>query len=402
MTDIAVQVKNLSKSYQIGRAAQQYTTLRDKISGLFSSSSSQGKKSTETIWALKDVSFEIKKGEVVGIIGRNGAGKSTLLKILSRITEPTEGFADIYGRVSSLLEVGTGFHQELTGRENIYLNAAILGMKKNEIDLKFDEIVAFAEIEKFIDTPVKHYSSGMHMRLAFAVAAHLAPDILLVDEVLAVGDAAFQKKCLGKLKDITQDGRAVLYVSHHLGQLRQLCQKGIWIDKGQVRYSGSIGDAVAQYDRSLNADKSAENLPDEDKEKEGFKNWRILNSQDPHTLQTEEKFEIEINLNLIHKLDYAAYAVILKSNDGANIASWSQKGLCLQPGYYRMVLKFPGLPVRPGVYYWYVSLWDGARKVDASHLHPQLSISTPLYSGLAEEWVGMVNVPFNLDIQKMS
>src|SRR6266702_192009 len=182
----------------------------------------------ETFWALKDVSFEIKRGEVVGIIGRNGAGKSTLLKVLSRITEPTEGYADIHGRVGSLLEVGTGVQPELTGRENIFLNGSILGMKHAEIKKKFEEMVAFAEIEKFIDTPVKHYSSGMYVRLAFAVAAHLDPEILLVDEVLAVGDAAFQKKCLGKMGDVAREGRTVVLVSHQLNQIRRLCHRVLW------------------------------------------------------------------------------------------------------------------------------------------------------------------------------
>ena len=215
MTDIAIRVENLSKQYRIGGPQARYKTIRESLTETVQApfrrlaSVVRGQSSAvtnETIWALKDVSFEVKRGEVVGISGRNGAGKTTLLKILSRITEPTEGYAEIHGRVGSLLEVGTGFHPELTGRENIYLNGAILGMKRAEIERKFDEIVAFAEIEKFIDTPVKHYSSGMYVRLAFAVAAHLEPEILLVDEVLAVGDARFQKKCLGKMGEVSAQG----------------------------------------------------------------------------------------------------------------------------------------------------------------------------------------------------
>jgi lipopolysaccharide transport system ATP-binding protein len=199
------------------------------------------------IWALKDVSFEINHGEVVGIIGRNGAGKSTLLKILSRTTDPTQGYAEIYGRVGSLLEVGTGFHPELTGRENIYLNAAILGMRRREIDRKFDEIVDFAEVEKFLETPVKHYSSGMYVRLAFAVAAHLEPEILLVDEVLAVGDANFQKKCLGKMGEVAKEGRTVLFVSHNMFSLQNLCLKGILLESGQIAMQGGIADVINKY-----------------------------------------------------------------------------------------------------------------------------------------------------------
>jgi lipopolysaccharide transport system ATP-binding protein len=205
----------------------------------------------ETLWALKDVSFQIKSGEVVGIIGRNGVGKSTLLKILAGITDPTEGYADIYGRVGSLLEVGTGFHAELTGRENIYLNGAILGMKKAEIEQKLDEIVAFAEVDKFLDTPVKHYSSGMHVRLAFSVAAHLEPEILLVDEVLAVGDMDFQRKCLGKMDDVAQAGRTVVFVSHNMGLLQTLCERGIFLQKGAVFTDGTITEAVDAYLQTL-------------------------------------------------------------------------------------------------------------------------------------------------------
>jgi lipopolysaccharide transport system ATP-binding protein len=250
MSDIAIRVKNLSKQYTIATVRHRHDSLRDQImDGLKSvlRRNGQPESRTETIWALKDVSFEVNRGEVVGIIGRNGAGKSTLLKILSRITEPTFGLAEMYGRIGSLLEVGTGFDRELTGRENIYLNGAILGMKKGEIDRKFDEIVAFAEVEKFIDTPVKRYSSGMYVRLAFAVAAHLEPEILIVDEVLAVGDAAFQQKCLGKMQDVALGGRTVLFVSHNMTAMEYLCQKGIVLQDGKVAFSGSSKEAIDCY-----------------------------------------------------------------------------------------------------------------------------------------------------------
>lgn len=258
MSDLAIRVENLSKLYRIGKQQEKYRTLRDTIADAFISpfkkagslikgQASAASNLNETIWALKDVSFEIKKGEVVGIIGRNGAGKSTLLKILSRITEPTTGFAEIHGRVGSLLEVGTGFHAELTGRENIYLNGAILGMKKAEIDKKFDEIVAFAEVEKFIDTPVKHYSSGMYLRLAFAVAAHLEPEILIVDEVLAVGDARFQKKCLNKMEDVGKEGRTVLFVSHNMPAITRLCKRAILLNDGKVILDDAAPKVVHAY-----------------------------------------------------------------------------------------------------------------------------------------------------------
>ncbi len=241
--NLALRVVNLSKQYRIGetRSKVEYRTLRDSLRNLFRRSRSA------TIWALREVSLEIPQGQVVGIIGHNGAGKSTLLKILSRVTRPTHGYAELYGRVGSLLEVGTGFHPELTGRENIYLNGAILGMTKAEIDRKFDEIVAFAEVEKFIDTPVKFYSSGMYLRLAFAVAAHLEPEILLVDEVLAVGDAAFQRKCLGKMGDVAREGRTVLFVSHNMSAILHLTQRTIVLQKGQVAFDGPTPDAVDFY-----------------------------------------------------------------------------------------------------------------------------------------------------------
>ena len=278
MSEPIIKVSNLSKRYRIGAKEEGYKTIREAImAGItapirnlkrlrkltkFDDNNAKGNSSNpmphalssmqssqdDVIWALKDVSFEVNEGEVMGIIGRNGAGKSTLLKVLSRITEPSSGYVEIHGRLSSLLEVGTGFHPELTGRENIFLNGAVLGMRKREIEQKFDEIVNFAEIERFIDTPVKRYSSGMYVRLAFAVAAHLEPEILLVDEVLAVGDIAFQKKCLGKMGDIAKGGRTVLFVSHNMGAIRSLCGSAIWIDDGQIVERGPTDEVVRNYE----------------------------------------------------------------------------------------------------------------------------------------------------------
>jgi lipopolysaccharide transport system ATP-binding protein len=252
MSDLAIRVENLSKAYRITHRseAKRYKTLQEDLMALPRRlwAMARGRsESHKTFWALEDVSFEVKEGEVMGIIGRNGAGKSTLLKILSRITEPTKGRAEIYGRVGSLLEVGTGFHPELTGRENIYLSGAVLGMTREEVKRKFDEIVAFAEVEEFIDTPAKRYSSGMYVRLGFAVAAHLEPEILLVDEVLAVGDAAFQKKCLGKMGDVAKQGRTVLFVSHNMGAIQRLCKRAIWIDSGRIMADGDAPSVVGQY-----------------------------------------------------------------------------------------------------------------------------------------------------------
>jgi lipopolysaccharide transport system ATP-binding protein len=272
MTDRIISVENLSKRYLVGHhsGGQTYTTLRDVIARgarnfvRRSLDAACGRQvvegdEVEEFWALRDVSFEIKRGEVVGIIGRNGAGKSTLLKLLSRITEPTSGRIQLRGRVASLLEVGTGFHPELTGRQNIFLNAAILGMTRKEVVRKFDEIVAFSEVERFLDTPVKQYSSGMYLRLAFAVAAHLEPDILLVDEVLAVGDAEFQKKCLGKIEQVSrQEGRTVLFVSHNMSAINSLCAKGIYLHLGRLQEVGEVKNVVSKYLTSAGSESDGE------------------------------------------------------------------------------------------------------------------------------------------------
>ena len=257
MSDVVIRVEGLSKRYRLGKR-EQYRALRDSLTDMLYApvrlarsalrgERQQASQDDSQLWALKDVSFEVRRGEVVGIIGRNGAGKSTLLKILSRITRPTEGRVGIRGRIGSLLEVGTGFHPELTGRENIFLNGAMLGMRRAEIVRKFDEIVAFAEVEKFIDTPVKHYSSGMYMRLAFAVAAHLEPEILVVDEVLAVGDAEFQKKCFTKMREVGREGRTILFVSHNMAAMRQICQRGIFMEQGQLAAQGEMNAIADRY-----------------------------------------------------------------------------------------------------------------------------------------------------------
>jgi len=252
VSDVAIRIEGLGKRYRIGAASAPYRSLRESLMESLSAPLRRLRREAradgaETLWALRNVSLEVRQGEVVGVIGRNGAGKSTLLKILSRITEPTEGYVDVHGRVGSLLEVGTGFHPELTGRENVFLNGSILGMRRAEIERKFDEIAAFAEIEKFLDTPVKHYSSGMYMRLAFSVAAHLDPEILVVDEVLAVGDAAFQKKCLGKMDEVARQGRTVLFVAHNLGAIGQLCETGALLHEGELVYRGSAASTIHRY-----------------------------------------------------------------------------------------------------------------------------------------------------------
>lgn len=272
MSDVAIRVEELGKKYHIGGKGKSYTRIGDKAIDMISSPFRRmGRLLTgqtmsaadldQVFWALNNISFEIKQGEIIGIVGHNGAGKSTLLKILSRITEPTTGYADVFGRIGSLLEVGTGFHPELTGRENVFLNGSILGMRKAEINRKFDEIVDFAEIEQFIDTPVKHYSSGMYVRLAFSVAAHLEPEILLIDEVLAVGDVAFQKKSLGKMEDVSQQGRTVIFVSHNMNALQRLCPNSILLDHGHLITQASTNVVLEQYLSTSSTETTRPNIP---------------------------------------------------------------------------------------------------------------------------------------------
>lgn len=330
-----ISVENLGKKYTLRHQQREpYTALRDVItSGVvsfgkkffspFSSNASTVTASREDFWALKDVSFEVKQGDRIGIIGRNGAGKSTLLKILSRITEPTTGRVKIKGRVASLLEVGTGFHPELTGRENIYLNGAILGMGRAEIKKKFDEIVDFAEIEKFLDTPVKRYSSGMYVRLAFAVAAHLEPDILVVDEVLAVGDAAFQKKCLGRMEEAGKDGRTVLFVSHNMAAVRSLCPQSIMLSHGSLIDQGKTFDVIESYLKQVGAARGdSEVFFTEDPEKEfQISHARLLDSQNVicSSFNADDKIVIELDCHVKHLIPGLYGYMVLIRSDGITV-----------------------------------------------------------------------------------
>lgn len=290
MNHIAIKCSNLCKTYKIG--VKPHNTLRDLISNLLKS-----KALKEQFFALSDLNFEVEKGDVVGIIGKNGSGKSTLLKILSQITKPTSGRVEINGRVASLLEVGTGFHPELTGRENIYLNGTILGMTRREVKDKFDEIVTFSGVEKFIDTPVKHYSSGMYVRLAFAVAAHLEPEILIIDEVLAVGDAEFQKKCLGKMKDVANEGRTVLFVSHNMGSVQLLCNKGIVIENGKISFFGDVNNALDKYNSKTQENETFFNTVDYSKRKRGQKLLTISSIElDNSIYYPDSSFSIKVKI----------------------------------------------------------------------------------------------------------
>ena len=360
MTSPIIQVENLGKKYILKHQSQErYTALRDVISHRIRSVGHRLMRSRtppstqEEFWALKDVSFEVQRGDRVGIIGRNGAGKSTLLKILSRITEPTHGRIRIQGRVASLLEVGTGFHPELTGRENIFLNGAILGMSKAEIKRKFDEIVAFAEVEKFLDTPVKRYSSGMYVRLAFSVAAHLEPEILVVDEVLAVGDATFQKKCLGKMEDVGKQGRTVLFVSHNMATITQLCQKVSWLDKGCLSLTGNPEYVVSQYLKHGSSNSGAffweSGFSNPGIEEFELRSISIKNDQNEITSQLDARncFWIEIEYVILKKLPYCRIGIIINTLDGIYVLTTYDADLfkyngAREQGHFVSKCKIPG------------------------------------------------------------
>jgi lipopolysaccharide transport system ATP-binding protein len=355
----------------------------------------------ETFWALRNASLEVKEGEVLGLIGRNGAGKTTLLKILSRITRPTTGHAEIRGHVRSLLEVGTGFHGELTGRENTYFSGSLLGMKKREIDRKMDEIVAFAEIEKFIDTPVKHYSSGMYVRLAFAVAAHLEPEILLVDEVLAVGDINFQKKCLGKMGDVARQGRTVVLVSHQMNQMRRLCHRVVWVDGGQIRMTGGAHEVVSAYESAMaRGDRAAQSEDRGAKTKARFVRWQIVkpSTEDGHMLAEISQTTIEFTIEVTEPISGGHHGVALFNHDLQLIWARSVDNLQLGLGEHTLRHTFPMLPLRPGPYSWQVSLYDQRQEVDSWNCIPEMIVATETHQHASDDWNGVLNMPASFQI----
>lgn len=359
-----LRVNKVSKKYKLGARRVAYDTLRERLteslrSPFNSAMRRNGNAPDAWMWALREVSFEVVPGEVVGIIGRNGAGKSTLLKVLSRITEPTSGRVELYGRVGSLLEVGTGFHPELTGRENVYLNGAILGMSRREIGRKFDEIVSFAEIETFLDTAVKHYSTGMYMRLAFAVAAHLEPEILIVDEVLAVGDAAFQKKCLTKMGAAALEGRTVLFVSHNLAAVRALCTRGILIDGGRLELDAKVEEAITRYLSDHNASDNVvvwDPVSAPQNAEIRFNKAYVLNDRGEFAslLDYRNEFSIAVEYEVLKPIRNLRIGFFLQTVDGTLICgsndpeAWPE--IERAPGHYVSTCRFPASTLNAGTY----------------------------------------------------
>ncbi len=399
MTATVIQAEGLGKEYRRGLMVD--PGLRHALERFVKSPLSAFRRAKdETFWALKDVSLEVKEGEVLGLIGRNGAGKTTLLKILSRITKPTTGWAEIHGRVGSLLEVGTGFHPELTGRENTFLSGAILGMSKSEIARKFDEIVAFAELEKFIDTPVKHYSSGMYVRLAFAVAAHLEPEILLVDEVLAVGDINFQKKCLGKMGDVARAGRTVVLVSHQMNQIRRLSHRVAWVDAGQIRMNGLPHQVLAAYEASMSAGERVSGDKGRHSTKARFRNWAIVEPSggEPHVLTTLGPVTISFGVEVAQPVTRGEYGIALFSSERQLLWAQARQDLTLEPGIHNFSHTFPTLPLRPGIYQWQVSFWEGGEMLDHWDSLPEMSIATEINQHYRDEWNGILNLPCDFSV----
>lgn len=370
-----IRAQGLGKQYRIGTREAAYSTLRETLVAAARSSlrpfRGNGSSAGQTIWALRDISFDVNPGEVVGIIGRNGAGKSTLLKILSRITEPTTGKVELYGRVGSLLEVGTGFHPELTGRENIFLNGSILGMRRSEIEAKFDEIVAFAEIEKFMETPVKRYSSGMYVRLAFAVAAHLEPEILVVDEVLAVGDFTFQQKCLSKMQDVSSTGRTVLFVSHNMGAINRLCQRAILLDQGQITAIGPTSEVVQTYTVTGTQGRAEYLQPSEPNKAMNLRRGAIM--AEDKTIRGEigyhEKFSVHIEYEVNRPIAGGNIGVGVFAGDGTCIfasGDFDAHPELLQmreAGYYHAEIEMPAQWLAKGTYVVHIYLSSAAGAV---------------------------------------
>ena len=405
MSAAVIRTEGLGKRYRLGQR-QRYKALRDVLAELLSAPfgmvngrhrAGAASASRDFIWALRDVSFEVRQGDAVGVIGRNGSGKSTLLRILSRITEPTEGLANVRGRVGSLLEVGTGFHPELTGRENIYLNGSILGMSKHEVNAKLDAIVAFAEVEKFIDTPVKLYSTGMHVRLAFAVAAHVEPDILLVDEVLAVGDTAFQKKCLGKMGEVGRLGRTVMFVSHQMNTIRKLCTRVLWLEAGRVKMYDSTVKVVSAYEATfsglrLDAPRT-QNVTTRVPAR--FLGWEIVEprGEQPNVLTTQGPVRVRLTIQVNERIRDGHHGIALWNSDHQLMWGWATDRLELSPGHHAFEYALPGLPLKPGAYTWKVSLYREGTLVDEWYCVPELTVATPPMTHPRDEWSGVLNLP---------
>jgi ABC-type polysaccharide/polyol phosphate transport system ATPase subunit len=403
-----IKVENLSKRFRIGKLRQDEGTLRDLVGNLIKSPFRNRTEldEAENLWALRDINFEVKQGETFGIIGGNGAGKSTLLKILSRIIKPTSGRAALHGRVGSLLEIGTGFHPDLTGRENIFLNGAVLGMRRREVEKKFDEIVAFSDLEQFLDTPVKFYSSGMYARLAFAVAAHLEPEILIIDEVLAVGDAAFQAKCLGKMGKVAAGGRTVLFVSHDPTAVLKLCKSGLYLEKGKIKAYGDMRQVMAKYQATYEpqvaafADAGVSRNPADIQEGEGrFTEWNTVNSTSviPHDVYTQETVTFEFVFVLKRPTSNVSFRFVIRDINGTTLLSGTNVAE-ISRGTHRIQWSCD-LPLKADTYKISAEAYSLTDEIvlDSWECEPQLTVLSER-TPLPGEIQGLINVPTSFNV----
>jgi lipopolysaccharide transport system ATP-binding protein len=383
MSSTVIRAEGLGKQYRVGER-ERYLALRDILMRAVRSPLKLFRPAqSELMWALRDVSLQVQQGEVIGIVGRNGSGKTTLLKILSRITRPTTGSAELYGSVRALLEVGTGFHPELTGRENMYLSGAILGMSRREIERKFD-------------TPLKHFSTGMQMRLAFAVAAHLEPDILLVDEVLAVGDLEFQKKCLGKMEEVSGSGRTILFVSHQMNQIRRLCKRVLWLEGGEIYRSGPTAAVLGEYEAALSSGQRKENRGSTGtRTKARFVRWQIdgKESGSSNFLTTMGVVTIRFQIEVLAPIQNGNHGIALYNGERQLMWGWATDGVDLDVGTHEFCYTFPTLPLRPGPYSWLVSLREHGDVVDKWDCTPDMIIDTEVHQHPRDEWSGVLNTP---------
>lgn len=407
MSSVAIRVSDLGKAYRIN-SVRPNRLLSESIANTIKNPLAAMSEfikggSKEKIWALRNVSFEVAPNEVIGIIGRNGSGKTTLLKILTGVTDPTEGRAEVKGRSAGLLEVGTGFHFELTGRENIYLSGSILGMSRREIDAKFDEIVRFSEVQEFLDTPVKRYSSGMAMRLAFSVAAHLEPEILMIDEVLAVGDLKFQNKCLEKMGDVVSHGKTILFVTHHMHTVRRLCHKTLWLENGAIKMLGPTPLVVSAYETAcLNA---VRELPsDVVPTRTQFVGWSIDQSVEgqPNLIDTHGPITLRLTLNVKDRISNGQHGLALRNASDDLVWGYAVQNLTLEPGTHQFVYELPGLPLRAGSYRLYAVLSEGNYRLEEWYGVPDLIVGTKPTFHSGDEWHGILNLPCQFDVTKRS
>lgn len=399
-----IRAENLSKKFRIGKLRRDEGTLRDVIGNIIRHpfTNRRNNQNPEMLWALRDISFEIKQGETFGVIGRNGAGKSTLLKILSRIIKPTGGRAKLDGRVGSLLEIGTGFHPDLTGRENVFLNGAVLGMRRREVEKKFDEIVSFADLEKFLDTPVKFYSSGMYARLAFAVAAHLEPEILIIDEVLSVGDAVFQAKCLGKMGRAAEGGRTVIFVSHDAGTVTKLCKTGIYLEKGRIKKYGDMRDVMAQYEAdnepAISAQSESRNAESVNEGEAKFIEWNVVNSKAkiPHDVISREMATFEfVFISRRSPTDINFRFMIKDLNDRTILAG--NNAAEIKEGTHRLQWTCE-LPLKPDNYRIFVEAYSPDEQIvlNVWKCEPELTVISDDFPHI-EQLEGLINVPISFN-----